>query len=80
MIAATKITEIRNVEFLNSSIMFVHLTNDRTFIVPLDQFPEIKALTTEQKNDFEIIDGVNLSFLLLDEVYSLSDLTGLNGM
>lgn len=77
MIAATKIPEIRNIEFLNSSIMFVHLTNDRTFIVPLDQFPEIKSLTPEQKKDFEIIDGVNLSFLSLDEVYSLSDLTGL---
>jgi len=77
MITATKIAEIRNVEFLNSSIMFVHLTNDRTFIVPLDQFPEIKTLTPEEKKDFEIIDGVHLSFLSLDEVYNLSDLTGI---
>ena len=44
----TKTAEIRNIEFLNSSIMFVHLTNDRTFIVPLDQFKDIKALTAEQ--------------------------------
>jgi hypothetical protein len=77
MIITTKITEIRNIEFLNSSIMFVHLTNDRTFIVPLDQFKDIKVLTPEQKNEFEIIDGTNLSFLAIDEVYSLSELIGI---
>ena len=77
MITTTKITEIRDIEFLNSSIMFVHLTNDRTFILPLDQFPEIKTLTPDQKKDFEIIDGINLSFLSLDEVYNLSELVGL---
>ena len=62
---------------MNSSIMFIHLTNDRTSIVPSDQFPEIKTLTPEQKKDFEIIDGVHLSFLSSDEIYSLPDLTGL---
>jgi hypothetical protein len=77
MITIAGTPEIRNIEFLNSSIMFVHLTNDRTFIVPLDQFKEIKSLTPEQKSEFEIIDGTNLSFLAIDEVYSLSELTGL---
>ncbi len=77
MITEIKTPEIRNIEFLNSSIMFVHLTNDRTFIVPLDQFQDIKALSFEQKKDFEIIDGTNLSFLALDEVYSLTDLMGI---
>jgi hypothetical protein len=77
MITAAKIAEIRNIEFLNSSIMFVHFTNDRTILVPLEEFPEIKALTQEEKKDFEVIDGVNLSFLALDEVYSIADLTGL---
>ena len=32
---------IRSIELINSSIMFVHLDNDRTFIVTLDKFPEI---------------------------------------
>ena len=57
--------------------MFVHLTNDRTFIIPLEQFPDIKGLNSAQKKEFEIIDGTNLSFLALDEVYSLSDLIGI---
>jgi hypothetical protein len=77
MITTTNTPEIRNIEFLNSSIMFVHLSNDRTFIVPLDQFVEIKALTPQQKTEFEIIDGTNLSFLAIDNVYTLSDLTGI---
>jgi len=72
-----KSPEIRNIEFLNSSIMFVHLSNDRTFIVPLDQFKAIKELTPQQKTEFEIIDGTNLSFLAIDEVYSLSELIGI---
>ena len=77
MITALKSPAIRNIEFLNSSIMFVHLSNDRTFIVPLDQFQGIKALTPEQKSEFEIIDETNLSFLAIDEVYSLSELIGI---
>jgi len=76
MITTTNLPTIRNIEFLNSSIMFVHLSNDRTFIVPLDQFADIKALTPLQKTEFEVIDGTNLSFLAIDEVYSLSDLIG----
>ena len=77
MITTTKTPEIRNIEFPNSSIMFIHLTNDRTFTIPLDQFEDIKALTPDQKKEFEIIDGINLSFLAIDQVYSLSELTGI---
>lgn len=68
---------IRSIDFINSSIMFVHLANDRTFIVPLDKFPTIQKLSQEQRNDFEIIDGNNLSFLAIDDVYSLNDLLGI---
>jgi len=77
MITTLNKPEIRNIEFLNTSIMFVHLTNDRTFLVPLDEFEDIKKLTQEERKDYEVIDGTNLSFLAIDEVYSLSDLTGL---
>ncbi len=68
---------IKNVEFINSSILFVHLSNDRTFIVPLDKFPAIKNLTTEEKISFEIIDDKYLSFLAIDEVFSIEELIGL---
>jgi hypothetical protein len=71
------IPKIRSVEFLNSSIMFIHLDNDRTFLVPLDKFPDIKSLSVQQRMDFEIIDDNHLSFLAIDEVYSLEQLLGM---
>ncbi len=69
--------KINSVEFLSSTIMFVHLDNDRTFLVPLEKFPAIKALTAEQRKDFEIIDNAHLSFLAIDDVYSVNELLGL---
>ncbi len=69
---------IKSVEFINSSIMFVHLDNDRTFIVPLEKFPSIQQLSSEDKKAFEIIDDKYLSFLAIDEVYSIQELIGLS--
>ena len=59
---------IKNIEFINGSIMFVHLDSDRTFIVPLEKFPSIKNLSVEEKKSFEIIDDRYLSFLAIDDV------------
>lgn len=68
---------IKNIEFINSSILFVHLLNDRVFIVPLDKFPIIKNLSAEEKKEFEIIDDTYLSFLSIDDVFSIQELIGL---
>lgn len=76
-IVINHLPKLNSVEFLNSSVMFVHLDNDRTFLVPLDKFPAIKSLTVEQRKDFEIIDHAHLSFLAIDEVYSVNELLGL---
>lgn len=67
---------IKAIEFIDSSIMFVHLDNDRTFIIPLDKFPSIKNLSKEEKKDFEIIDDMYLSFLAIDDVFSVEELIG----
>ena len=69
---------IKSVEFINSSIMFVHLDNDRTFIVPLEKFPAIQQLSSDDKKAFEIIDDTHLSFLSIDEIYSVEELIGLS--
>ena len=69
---------IRSVELINSSIMFVHLDNDRTFIVPLEKFPAIQQLSSDDRKAFEIIDDKYLSFLSIDEVYSIEELIGLS--
>lgn len=68
--------KLKSVEFLNSTILFVHLDNDRTFLVPLYKFPALKDLTVAQRKDFEIIDNEQLSFLSIDEVYSVNELLG----
>jgi hypothetical protein len=69
---------IRGVEFIDSSIMFVHLDNDRIFIVPLEKFPAIQQLSSDDKKAFEIIDDKYLSFLCVDEIYSIEELIGLS--
>ncbi len=65
---------IKSIEFINDTILFVHLNNDRLFMVPLDKFPSIKCLSTEQKKSFEIIDNNYLSFLGIDDIFSLEEL------
>jgi len=69
---------IKSIEFINDTILFVHLNNDRLFMVPLDQFPTIKNLSREQKTDYEIIDNKYLSFLAIDDVFSVEELIGLS--
>ena len=76
-IVIQSLPKIKSIEFLNSSVLFVHLDNDRTFLVPLEQFPAIKNLTSEERKDYEIIDDIHLSFLSIDEVYSVNDLIGI---
>ncbi len=58
--------------------MFVHLDNDRTFIVPVERFPVIQRLSSEDKKAYEIIDDKYLSFLSIDEIYSIEELIGLS--
>jgi len=70
--------KIREITFFDNSVMSVHLSNNRTITVPLDHFPTIQKLSKEELADFEIIDGVYLSFLAIDEVYSLDELVGIH--
>ena len=70
-------TEIKNIQFVGSSAMLLALSNDRTFIVPLDKFQEIANLSVEDRENFEVIDGEHLSFLAIDEIYSLQELIGI---
>ena len=80
MILDARQLKIKNVQFVGNSVMLLSLSNERTFMIPLDQFPDIAALSSEQKKDFEVIDEENLSFLTLDEVYNLGELIGLKSI
>lgn len=65
--------EIINVSFLETEMVLV-FANKTSLHIPLENLPEVKALTREQKNDFEVIDGEYVSFLDIDTVYHVSDL------
>ncbi|RYY06671.1 MAG: hypothetical protein EOP43_05620 [Sphingobacteriaceae bacterium] len=67
---------IINVSFKDNSTMILDLSNKRSVYIPLNEFPVIAALTSEERGDFEIIDDEYLSFLEIDEIYSLKELIG----
>jgi hypothetical protein len=46
-------------------------------MVPLERFAAIKNLSGSERKDFEIIDETNLSFLAIDEIYSVEELMGI---
>ncbi|MFP4095598.1 MAG: hypothetical protein ACLFUB_14015 [Cyclobacteriaceae bacterium] len=68
---------ISKIDFMGNNLMFLHLSNERTVLVPLEKFQPIARLTPEERNDFEIIDNQYLSFLAIDEVYSVRELIGI---
>jgi hypothetical protein len=76
MITTVEKIAIKDIQFVGNSAMLISLSNDRTFIVPLTSFEKIASLSTDEKKDFEVIDQENLSFLALDEVYSIQELIG----
>ena len=69
--------KIKGIAFDDSDKMIIYLDNDLTIMVPLNKFKDIEQLTLEERKDFEIIDDCYLSFLAIDSVYSISDLTGI---
>ncbi len=78
MSSITETIGISKIDFMGNNLLFLHLTNERTVLVPLDKFKDMARLTPEQKADFEIIDSQYLSFLAIDEIYSLKDLIGIS--
>ncbi|WP_296623736.1 hypothetical protein [Marivirga sp.] len=75
-VITTTLPNIQNVKFTQSE-MVINLSNNRFFTVPLNEFPKIQALTHSEREDFEIIDDTNLSFLAIDDIYSVNELIGI---
>ena len=72
----TILPNIQNVKFTQSE-MIIELNNNRHFNVLLSEFPKIQALSVSEREDFEIIDDTNLSFLSIDDIYSVNELIGI---
>jgi len=71
-----KTLSITNVGFKDENTLILDLSNKRSIQIPLDDFPDIAILNAQEREDFEIIDDEYLSFLAIDEIYSLKDLIG----
>ncbi len=71
-----KTLSITNVSFKDKNTIVLDLSNKRSIQIPLDDFSDIAALSNQEREDFEIIDDEYLSFLAIDEIYSLKDLIG----
>ena len=69
--------KIKGINFMGSELMFLHLNNERTILIPLNKFPMIQTLSEKEKSDFEIIDNQFLSFLSIDHIYELQELIGM---
>ena len=54
--------------------MVVRLTDERTVIVPVSFFPDIKRLSRKQREDWMIMDDQYFSFEALSRIYSVKDL------
>lgn len=67
---------ITNVSFTNENTMVLDLSNKRSIQIPLDEFPNIAALNSQEREDFQIIDEEDFSFLAIDEINSLKHLIG----
>ena len=68
---------IKNINFSDINLI-INLSNDRVLIIPLEKFPSIKNLSSQERKSFEIIDDNYLSFLSIDDVFSLEELIGLS--
>jgi hypothetical protein len=77
MSTIAKSPSIIHVQFKGDLLMEIDLDNGRSFVVPLEKFPEVKELTKPERNDFEVIDGSYLSFLSVDKVLSIKELIGI---
>lgn len=57
--------------------MKVVLTDGRELTVPLTMYPDIKKLSTKQRNDWMVLDDQFFTFSNLSKVYSVADMFSL---
>jgi hypothetical protein len=67
---------IERIDFISDKELLIELNNGRSLFVPLLKFETIKALSDQERNEYEIIDGKYLSFLSISDIYSIHDLAG----
>ena len=65
---------IKKLDFgLKRGMMAVYLTDGRVVMVPVSMFPEIKKLSTPQRENYMIMDDQYFSFDAMSKIYSIKD-------
>lgn len=65
---------IKKLDFgIKRGVMAVYLTDGREVLVPLSMFPDIKRLSTTQRNDWMIMDDQYFTFENTSKIYSVKD-------
>ena len=65
---------IKKIDFkVKRGAMAVYLTDGRVVIAPLSMFPNIKRLSTKQRESWMIMDEQYFSFDATSEIYSVKD-------
>ena len=67
--------ELKNISFERGK-MFLHFKDGRTMMVPLNFFPSIKKLTTNQRDRWQIINNEGFTFVDGNEVYHIEQVLG----
>ena len=69
---------IRKLDFRKKrGMMAAYLTDGRELIVPIHFFPEIKALSIKQRQDYMIMDSQFFSFESIGRIFSIKDLVAI---
>lgn len=69
--------KMMKVDFSKDSII-IYLLGGRMLSVPLNKFPEIKKLSSNQRKAYHISGGISLDFDDSDEVYHINELLGID--
>ena len=65
---------ISKLDFSNRGKMAVYFSDGREIIVPLSMYPDIKALSLKQRNQWMVLDDQFFTFESLSKVYSMMDI------
>jgi len=67
---------IKKISFPGRGKMNLHLVDERELIIPLKYFPEIKKLSSKQRNKWYVLDEQMFSFDDCDEVFHIEQVLG----
>jgi hypothetical protein len=72
---ATIVPVIKKIQFTTGKIHVI-LEDEKEIILPMKRFPEIQNLSSAQRSQYQILDGIGIAFDDLDETFHISQFLG----